>query len=144
MQIAGELRALPARRGDEPGSYLWIAAGKLHEAVVAELFLPAVAPDQLDGAMGVSVGSVQLEGDIRSGTVRLQFGRVAEGHGVVSASGSILDADIRFELNHHPPDGGYCPHCGAALQVDTVEIITPPDGGLIGAPRTRCTACGRV
>ena len=44
-QISGTISALPARRGDEPGTYLWIDAGERDEHVVAELYLPAVAAD---------------------------------------------------------------------------------------------------
>ncbi|MGH3075950.1 MAG: hypothetical protein ACRDQC_13525, partial [Gaiellales bacterium] len=57
-QMEGQLSALPARRGDEPGTYLWITAGEHHEAVTAELFLPAVASDDLDSALGVAVATV--------------------------------------------------------------------------------------
>ena len=61
LQVAGSLYALPATRGDEAGSYLWLEAGERTEAVVAELFLPAVRPDRLDAAMGVAIGSVQAD-----------------------------------------------------------------------------------
>ena len=142
-QVRGRLSALPARRGDEPGTYLWIDAGERHERIVAELYLPAVAADELDSALGVAVGTVQAAYAERSGEVRLQFGRVRDGAGVVSASGAGMDADIRFDLSAHPPDGGFCPHCGSELEVDVVAVITPPDGGVIGTPQTRCAACGR-
>jgi hypothetical protein len=144
LHISGELFALPAVRGEERGSWLWITAGEHHEAVTAELYLPAVAPDALDMAMGVSTGTVRREGELRSGNVALQFGRVADGRGVLSATGELLDADIRFELRHQPPDGGFCPHCGSELEVEAVKVITPPDGGVMGAPQARCTECGRA
>jgi hypothetical protein len=140
--ISGSLFALPARRGEERGSYLWIAAGERNEQVVAELFLPAVAPDELDCAIGVAVGNVQASGAERGGDVRLQFGRVGDHRGVVSATGAGVDADITFSLSHHPPEGGYCPRCGSELAVDVVEVITPPDGGVIGRPEGRCARCG--
>ena len=141
-QISGSLYALPARRGDERGTYLWISAGQRSEEVVAELFLPAVPPEELDGAIGVAIGSVQYAGVERSGQVRLQFGRVRDERGVVTAAGSGIDTDIRFELSHHPPSGGFCPHCGGELAVDVVSVITPPDGGVIGKPIGRCRECG--
>jgi len=59
-QVDGELSALPARRGEEPGTYLWITAGERHERITAELFLPAVAADELDSALGIAVGTVHL------------------------------------------------------------------------------------
>ncbi|HYX83384.1 MAG TPA: hypothetical protein VE777_00295 [Gaiellales bacterium] len=140
--VDGRVSALPARRGDEPGTYLWIDAGERHERLVAELFLPAVAAEDLDGALGVAVGSVRGPDGDRTGEVRLEFGRVRDGRGVLSAAGAGLDADIRFDLSGHPPEGGFCRHCGAELEVDVVSVITPPDGGVIGMPRTRCGACG--
>jgi hypothetical protein len=142
-QVQGELNALPARRGDEPGAYLWITAGERHEQVTAELFLPAVAADDLDSALGIAIGTIRMEDGEWSGEVRLEFGRVKDGHGVVSASGPGIDADIRFTLSTHPHDGGYCRHCGAELEVPVVSVITPPDGGVIGTPQTRCGACGK-
>ena len=81
--------------------------------------------------------------DYLSHLVRLDFGRVKDGRGVVSASGDALDADIRFILSSHPADGGFCRHCGAELEVAVVSVITPPDGGVIGTPQTRCGACGK-
>jgi hypothetical protein len=141
-QINGTISALPARRGEEPGTYLWIDAGELGEQVVAELFLPAVAADRLDCALGVAIGTVRSYGDDRTGEVRLEFGRVRGGRGVVSARGSGVDSDIVFALSHHPPEGGYCPHCGSELSVEVVKVITPPDGGVIGMPAGRCTRCG--
>lgn len=143
LQIEGRIHALPARRGDEEGSYLWLAAGERGEAVEAELYLPAVVVERLDGAMGVATGIVASGGEQRFGTVTLQFGRVGDGRGVVSAGGDLLDADVRFELLMTPPDGGFCAHCGGQLEVPVVDVITPPDGGLIGAPRSRCPGCGR-
>jgi len=143
LQIEGRIHALPARRGEEDGSYLWLVAGGGYEQVVAELYLPVVTVEQLDMAMGVATGVVSIAGDERVGEVTLQFGRVRGDRGVVSAGGSLLDADILFELLHTPPDGGFCAHCGSALEVAVVDVITPPDGGLIGAPRSRCTGCGR-
>jgi hypothetical protein len=140
--ISGTLHALPARRGDEYGSYLWLDAGERNEKVVAEVFLPAVAPDQLDGAIGVATGNVQAAGSDRTGDLRLEFGRVADGRGVVSASGAGIDTDVNFTLRRDPPDGGFCPHCGSALEVDVVDVITPPDGGVIGQPEGRCSQCG--
>jgi hypothetical protein len=142
-QVEGELSALPARRGDEPGTYLWISAGERHELVTAELFLPAVASEELDSALGIAVGTVHAEDSEWSGEIRLEFGRVRDGRGVLSASGAGLDADIRFTLSSHPHDGGFCRHCGAELEVDVVSVITPPDGGVIGTPQTRCGACGK-
>jgi hypothetical protein len=144
LHITGEVFALPAVRGEEHGSWLWITAGDHGERVTAELYLPAVPPDALDMAMGVSTGSVQHHGELRSGDVPLQFGRVADGRGVLSVTGELLDADISFELRRQPPDGGFCPHCGTALEVETVKVITPPDGGVMGAPQARCTECGRA
>jgi len=141
-QVAGRVSALPARRGDEPGTYLWIDAGERHERVVAELYLPAVSAESLDSALGVAVGTVHAHDGDRSGEVRIEFGRVRDGRGVLSAAGSGLDSDIRFELSSYPPDGGFCRHCGAELEVDVVAVITPPDGGVIGTPQTRCGACG--
>jgi len=54
-----------------------------------------------------------------------------------------VNADIRFVLSSHPADGGFCRHCGAELEVAVVSVITPPDGGVIGTPQTRCGACGK-
>ena len=141
-QMDGQLSALPARRGDERGTYLWITAGEHHEAVTAELFLPAVSSDELDSALGVAVATVHATDGDRTGDVRLEFGRVRDGRGVLSVSGAGLDADIRFALSGHPHEGGFCRHCGAELQVEVVSVITPPDGGIIGTPKTRCGACG--
>jgi hypothetical protein len=129
-QISGTISALPARRGEEPGTYLWIDAGERGEQIVAELFLPAVAADSLDGALGVAIGTIRADGDDHSGEVRLEFGRVRDGRGVVSAR------------SHHPPEGGYCRHCGSELALDVVAVITPPDGGVIGMPAGRCNQCG--
>jgi hypothetical protein len=140
--ISGTLHALPARRGDEYGSYLWVAAGERNEQVVAEVFLPAVPPGELDGAIGVATGNVQAAGVDRTGDLRLEFGRVSDGRGVVSASGAGIDTDITFALRRDPPEGGFCPHCGSPLEVDVVEVITPPDGGVIGQPEGRCAQCG--
>ena len=142
LQVAGSLYALPATRGDEAGSYLWLEAGERTEAVVAELFLPAVHPDRLDAAMGVAIGSVRIGSEQRLGDVQLQFGRVRGDRGVLSADGALLRADVRFELRRHPRGGGYCARCGSPLTVDPVSVITPPDGGLIGSPVTRCDTCG--
>ena len=75
-QVDGELSALPARRGDEPGAYLWIRAGERHEQMTAELFLPAVAADELDSALGIAVGTVRSTDGEWTGDVRLEFGRV--------------------------------------------------------------------
>lgn len=141
LSISGRLHVLPAIRGDEPGSYLWLEAGELREAVTAELFLPAVVSDQLDTAMGVATGSVQIHGEQRMGDVQLRFGRVGTERGVVSADGGVLSADVRFILHRYPPSGGYCPRCGTALAVEPVSVITPPDGGLIATVVTRCEAC---
>ena len=140
--ISGTLHALPARRGDEAGTYMWVSAGERREHVEAELFLAAVEPDHLDGAIGVAVGNVEAEGVERTGDLRLQFGRVGEHRGVVSASGAGIDTDITFALSHHPPAGGFCPLCGSELAVEVVDVITPPDGGVIGRPEARCTTCG--
>jgi hypothetical protein len=142
LQIAGILYVLPAVRGDEQGCYLWLEAGERDQQVVAELFLPAVSWDALDGAMGIATGTVQLAGEQRMGDVQLQSGRVGEQRGVLSADGRVLAADVRFELRRHPPGGGFCPRCGSELVIEPVAVITPPDGGVIGAPSTRCEACG--
>jgi hypothetical protein len=144
LQISGDVFALRAVRGEEEGSWLWITAGRHNETVVSELYLPAVSPDALDGAMGIATGTVQRGGETRSGDVRLEFGRVSGGHGVVTATGELLDADIRFALRRHPPDGGFCPHCGSALDVQVVKVITPPDGGVMGSPQATCRECGRA
>jgi hypothetical protein len=141
--VEGELSALPARRGGELGTYLWLTAGERHERVTAELFLPAVAADELDSALGIAIGTVSAEDGDWTGDVRLEFGRVKDGRGVVSISGVGLDADVRFTLSSHPHDGGYCRHCGAELEVAVVSVITPPDGGVIGTPQTHCGACGK-
>jgi hypothetical protein len=143
LQLDGDLFALPARTADEQGSYLWLRAGELAEAVEAELFLAAVDPAGLDMAMGVASGTVELDGQHRTGEVRMEFGRVGDGRGVMSLSGELLDADIRFGLHHSPPDGGFCPYCGTRLEVETVRVILPPDGGVIGEPVAHCTGCGR-
>ena len=78
-QVDGELSALPARRGDEPGAYLWIRAGERHEQMTAELFLPAVAADELDSALGIAVGTVRVDGQRVDGrrppAVRARAGR---------------------------------------------------------------------
>jgi hypothetical protein len=142
-QVEGELSALPARRGDEPGAYLWLTAGERHERITAELFLPAVAADELDSALGIAIGTVSAEDGEWSGEVRLEFGRVKDGRGVVSAGGPGIDADVRFTLSAHPHEGGFCRHCGAELEVAVVSVITPPDGGVIGTPQTHCGACGK-
>ena len=141
LRLSGALYALPAHRGEERGSYLWLEAGELREAVVAELFLPAVSCEELDNAMGVATGTVHIHGEPRMGDVQLRFGRVGEQRGVLSADGGILSADISFTLHHHPPSGGFCPRCGGSLVIEPVWVITPPDGGVIGAPVTRCEAC---
>jgi hypothetical protein len=143
IQIEGMLHVVAARNGDEDGSFLWIGAGELREALTAELFLPAVASDRLDGAMGVAVGSIRGVDGERTGHVKLQFGRVDDGRGVVSATGDGIDADISFELRLHPPSGGFCAHCGAERTVDVMSVITPPDGGVICAPASPCAECGR-
>ena len=144
LQVAGALYALPATRGDEAGSYLWLEAGERAEAVVAELFLPAVHPDRLDAAMGVATGSVQIGSEQHLGDVQLHFGRVRGDRGVVSADGRVLAADVTFTLYHHHPEGGFCQRCGGPMVVDPIEVITPPDGGLIVTPVARCEACGEV
>jgi len=143
IEIRGSLNALAARRGGEHGTYLWLSAGERHESVEAELFLPAVEPGALDGAMGVAVGMARLQNrEERSGPVRVQFGRVRDGRGVVSLEGAGIDADVRFTLFEGPPGGGFCSHCGSPLEVDVVEAITPPDGGLIGRIQVTCGQCG--
>jgi hypothetical protein len=142
LQVEGTLYALPAVRGEEPGSYLWLEAGKRDEAIVAELFLPAVGPDALDNALGIAIGSVEIGGLPLSGEVQLRFGRVVNGTGVLSADGEVLAADVRFELRHHPRGGGFCPRCGGELRIEPVSVITPPDGGVIGEPVTSCGVCG--
>ncbi len=142
IQISGTLHALPARRGDEQGTYLWIDAGEHREHLEVELFLAAVAPDQLDAAMGVGVGMVRDVHGEHSGSVRLEFGRVREHDGVVSANGVGIDADIRFALDHHPPTGGFCARCGSELELPVVAVITPPDGGMIATAEGHCKECG--
>jgi hypothetical protein len=144
LQVSGTLCALPARRGEEAGSYLWLEAGERAEAVLAELFLPAVYPDALDAAMGVATGSVQIGTEQRLGDVQLHFGRVRGDRGVLSADGRVLKADVSFTLHHHHPSGGFCPRCGGLLVVEPVAVITPPDGGLIASPVARCGACGEA
>lgn len=143
LQIDGTVHALPARRGDEDGAYLWIDAGNRDEAIHAELYLPAVDATDLDLAMTLAIGMVDHGGIQRSGEVRIEFGRVADGRGVLTATGGVLDADVRFDLIRQPPGGGFCRHCGSPLEVRIVSVITPPDGGLIGAPETSCEGCGR-
>ena len=93
--------------------------------------------------MGVATGTVEVDGQHRTGEVQMQFGRVSEGRGVMSLGGDLLDADVRFGLHHSPPEGGFCPYCGGRLEVETVRVILPPDGGVIGEPVARCTGCGR-
>jgi hypothetical protein len=142
-QIRGSLNVLAARRGGERGSYLWLSAGARREAVDAEFFLPAVEPGALDGAMGVAVAMARVRGqEERSGPVRVQFGRVRDGRGVVSLEGAGIDADVLFTLVEGPPGGGFCSHCGNALTVGVVEVITPPDGGVIGSTQVACRRCG--
>jgi hypothetical protein len=144
LQVSGSLYALPANSGDEAGSYLWLEAGERAEAVVAELFLPAVHPERLDAAMGVATGSVQIGPEQRLGDVQLQFGRVRGDRGVLSADGRVLVADVSFALYHHHPAGGFCQRCGGSMVVDPVEVIMPPDGGLMASPVARCEACAEV
>ncbi len=141
LQVRGTLHALPARRGVEDGTYLWIEAGELHEVLRGELFLPVVPPEDLDCAMGVGVGAFETSNGGSMGDARLQFGRVDDGGGVLSLSAPGIDADVRFDLRRQPPSGGFCAHCGAPLEVGAVEVITPPDGGVIGTPHARCAAC---
>ena len=83
--------------------------------MTAELYLPAVAPRR-SWTWRWGCHRHGHEGELRSGNVALQFGRVTDGRGVLSATGELLDADIRFELRHQPPDGGFCPHCGSELR----------------------------
>ena len=109
LQVAGALYALPATRGDEAGSYLWLEAGERAEAVVAELFLPAVHPDRLDAAMGVATGSVQIGSEQLWGTSQLHFGRVRGDRGVVSADGRVLAADVTFDAVPPSPRGRLLP-----------------------------------
>src|SRR5262249_30198810 len=118
LQISGTLYAMPAHRGEEQGSYLWLEAGELRGAIVAELLLPAVAPDLIDTAMGIATGTVDLHGERRTGDVHLEFGRVGPDGGVLSADGTLLHADVRFDLRLHPPSGGFCPRCGSALAIE--------------------------
>jgi hypothetical protein len=141
IQISGVVHALPARRGDEEGSLLWINAGELREQVAAEVFLPAVAPDRLDGAMGVGVGMLHDRDGEHSASLRLEFGRVRESDGVVSISGGGVDADVRFTLDHNPPSGGYCARCGSKLEMPVISVITPPDGGVIAEASGICREC---
>ncbi len=141
IQISGVVHALPARRGDEDGSLLWIDAGELRERVEAQLFLAAVAPDQLNGAMGVAVGMVRDHEGEHSVSMRLEFGRVRDSGGVMSMSGGGIDADVQFTLDHDPPSGGYCARCGSRLEMPVVAVITPPDGGLIAEATGICREC---
>jgi hypothetical protein len=143
LQIEGWVHALPARRGSEEGTYLWIEAGELHEKLVAEVFVPVITPDTLDAAMGVGRGTVDFSGRHTTGDLTLQFGRVRDDKGIVSLGG-LVEVDVRFQLSMYPPGGGFCPFCGAELEVEPVIVITPPDGGLMGTPTTRCTQCGAV
>ena len=109
----------------------------------AELFLPAVAADELDSRAGRGGGDRACR---RTATGRATCGSSSAGCATAAAwcrpAGRGLDADIRFALSGHPPEGGFCRHCGAELQVDVVSVITPPDGGIIGTPKTHCGACG--
>ena len=50
--------------------------------------------------MGVATGTVEVDGQHRTGEVQMQFGRVSEGRGVMSLGGDLLDADVRFGLHH--------------------------------------------
>ena len=143
LQVEGWLHALPARRGSEEGTYLWIEAGELHAKLVAEVFVPVITPDTHDDALGVGTGTVDFGGRHSTGDLTLQFGRVRDERGIVSLGG-LVDADVRFRLSLHPPGGGFCPFCGAELDVEVVTVITPPDGGLMGTPSTRCPQCGTV
>jgi hypothetical protein len=142
--VRGTVHALPARRGDEDGTYLWIDAGQLHEALRGELYLPAVPASGLDGAMGVGLGEIETGGGATAEDVKVEFGRVDETGGVVSLSARGVEADVRFDLRRQPPSGGFCAQCGAELELGAVEVITPPDGGVIATPQARCAACGGV
>lgn len=142
IQISGVVHALPARCGEEDGTYLWIDAGEHREHLEVELFLPAVAYNELDAAMGVGIGLVRDRDGEHSGSIRLQFGRVRESDGVLSADGVGIEADIRFELDHHPPTGGFCARCGSELELPVVAVITPPDGGIMATATGYCRECG--
>jgi hypothetical protein len=141
-QISGTVWALPAHRGAEEGCYLWIEGGERREALTAELYLPHVSPDELNGALGVATGAVRTAAGERSGDVRIEFGRVTGERGVLSVAGAGVDTDLRFELRRHPREGAFCSQCGSKLDVAPVDVITPPDGGVMGVPESRCGSCG--
>jgi hypothetical protein len=135
------VHALPARRGEETGAFLWIEAGQRRERVDVEVYLPMVSPDRLDSEMAVGPALLHAGSGDETGHLRVSFGRVRDGRGVVSLSGAGIEADVRFRLSHQPPTGGYCRHCGSELDVRPVDVITPPDGGLIASPSVRCATC---
>jgi hypothetical protein len=141
IQVDGELFAVAARRGDEAGTFLWVRAGERHERVHGDLYLPAVAPDALDSALGVAVGLLGTGDGEAPVEARISFGRVRDGRGVLTMTAATVDADVRFELRDHPPDGAFCSRGGSPLEVPPVEVITPPDGGVMASVRARCPRC---
>jgi hypothetical protein len=141
ISVEGTLYVMPAVRGEESGTYAWVDAGARHERVHAEMYLPLVDCDRLDSQMSVAPALMHTEDGDESAEVRVEFGRVRDGHGVVSLSGESVEADVRFELRAGPPDGRFCRQCGSELDVRPVQVITPPDGGLMGVPDLRCPRC---
>jgi hypothetical protein len=142
LSLDGTLHVLPARRGEEQGAFLWVDAGERHERLQAEMYLPLVAADALDSSMGLATAVIHTEGGDETGEVHVSFGRVRDGRGIASLSGAGIEADVRFRLSMQPPTGGYCRHCGSELDVQPVEVITPPDGGVMPLPSARCPECG--
>ena len=116
-QISGTISALPARRGDEPGD---VPVDRRRRARRARSS-PSCScrrwrPTSLDCALGVAIGSIAQP---RRRPQRARCGSSSaasrDGRGVVSGPGSGLDADIVFALSRHPPEGGFCRHCGSEL-----------------------------
>jgi deoxyribose-phosphate aldolase len=96
------------------------------------------------GAAFVKTSTGFTGGGATAEDVKVEFGRVDETGGVVSLSARGVEADVRFDLRRQPPSGGFCAQCGAELELGAVEVITPPDGGVIATPQARCAACGGV
>ena len=142
-QISGATSALPARRGDEHGT-LPVDRRRRAPRGSRRRAVPAGRgrPSELDGAMGVATGSVQIG---RRATAPAGAARVRPRSATAAASSRprarASTPTSCFALSHHPPEGGFCRHCGAELVVDVVAVITPPDGGVIGTPAGRCTRC---
>ena len=141
LAVEGTLHVMPAVRGEETGTYAWVDAGERHERVRADMYLPLLAPDALDSQMTVAIAVLHTDDGDEPAEGRAQFGRVRDERGVVSLSGQGIEADVRFGLKVGPPDGRFCRQCGSELEVAPVQVITPPDGGLIGVPDLRCPRC---